>query len=507
MEDSLREFELGVLAEEKTVKNLEALTRELPHHFDNFGFPPTVREASCQAQDVGYGNWMEHENKGWASPPLNRFLFSPDLRNPKPKAKVHHEQLNNIILEILSERVAHSLSRDFADADEEQINTKPGKKKSGSSWAAGGNASSLADPWMVAMMEKVREDKVQQPRLLAKLSAARNMNVMGEPVHAVSITFPEFVIGHFVKGGFRHLLGDFIRSLADQVASNLENSSPRVQLFWRLCQLDSSDYIKDATANRLFATLALATREFVNTNFVNTPMQRHLLKEIVDGRFVLSVWKESSKGNLPQIRLNWRALEMACRTNLSGLTQRRLNRISAKAFPKGAMEQHSSKRQVDLDIYSFELASEMQIQEDQQIWAFTRLYWRLQRRCAPRGVVLPSDTRLIEVPPHLLEESICLFTGIKCETFFYHMYAQSVLPAEPGDRKGTFNQMVFVRLLLHHNINLARLVAGLSFMFHVESWKNKLRAEGKLGIKKTKEKKGKGHSASPRGGASPMSPR
>merc|ERR1712118_345308 len=83
----------------------------------------------------------------------------------------------------------------------------------------------------------------------------------------------------------------------------------------------------------------------------------------------------------------------------------------------GAMEQHSSKRQVDLDIYSFELASEMQIQEDQQIWAFTRLYWRLQRRCAPRGVVLPSDTRLIEVPPHLLEESICLLLASSVKLF------------------------------------------------------------------------------------------
>merc|ERR1719261_104729 len=142
------------------------------------------------------------------------------------------------------------------------------------------------------MMEKVREDKVHTPRLLAKLSAARNMAMFGEPAdHSVSISFPDFVVGFFIRGGFRHQLGDFVRSMAHLVATGTAQSSRRLSLFWRLCQLDSSDYIKDATATRLFATLAIATREVIHTQLSNQSLLRQLLKEIVEGKHVLTVWK------------------------------------------------------------------------------------------------------------------------------------------------------------------------------------------------------------------------
>merc|ERR1719375_1335236 len=124
--------------------------------------------------------------------------------------------------------------------------------------------------------------------------------------------------------------------------------------------------------------------------------------------------------------------------------------MSQKAYlqPKDWHPEHSSKRQVDLDAYMFELASEMHVQETQQIFCFHRLYWRFRRRYAPppRHVDTEGEENLIETfepPIHKLEEAIAVFTGIKAETLFYHLYAQSIHPAEPGDTNGTFNPGTF----------------------------------------------------------------
>jgi hypothetical protein len=308
-------------------------------------------------------------------------------------------------------------------------------------------------------------------------------------------------MGFFVKGGFRHHSGDFLRSLQYQISTKKAKPSGRLQLFWKLCQLDSSDYIKDATAHRLFATLALATREVAQTQVKNQALQRQMLKEIVDGTHVLAVWRETSTVTFPQVGFFLKPLEAACRIQLHGLTKRAMYRVSQKAsmmFPKKDEAVHSSKKQIDLDTYLVELACEMHVQETQQLFAFQRLYWRLQRRYVSQDVSAKSFSE-VEVPPNRLEDSICLFTGIKAESLFYHLYAQSIVPAEPGDTKGTFNQQVFAELLLHHNVNLCRLVAGLSFMFHVDSWKEKLRAEGKLGRMKKKGKKGRSRSPGKQG--------
>jgi hypothetical protein len=511
MEDSLREFELGVFAEEQTVKNLETLTLELPHHFGQFKFPPDAKETGCQAQDVGMGSWMEHTSPGWVCPSLARFLQPPDLKNRQASNKTNLKQLNKVILEIFSERVAHSLSRDFADLDEEQINIKLGKQpapggKAPSAWSTGNKKPTLADPWMIPMMENVREDKVQTQRFTLKLSAARHMAVFCEPAHAVNVSFPDFVLGFFVKMGFRHNLGDFVRSVAHEVASG--TTSSRVNLFWKLCQLDSSDYIKDATANRLFATIGSATREVVHTQISNQSLQRQFLKDIVEGRHVLAVWKEKSHASSPHVGFPQKPLETACRACLPGITKKHLTRMSAKAhmhMPKkdgqpehsSRQPEHSSRRQVDFDNYLSAMAGEMDVIETQQIWSFERLYWRLSRRYATAG---NESTEVIEVPPQQLQESLCLFTGFNFEPLFYHLYAQSIILSEPGDSKGVFNSRVFVELLLHHNINLCRLVASLSFMFHLEQWKQKLLAEGKLKARarKSPKKPGKkGRSPSP----------
>lgn len=510
MENSLREFEQGVFAEEQTIKNLETLTQELPHHFGQFKFPPSVREVGCQAEDVGYGNWMEHRNAGWSPPSLYRFLQPPDPKNPQPRSRVSLDQLEKLILEILSERVAHSLSRDFADVDEEEIDTKiskKGKKKHFHSHEPKGNQKpALAQPWMVSMMEKTLEHKVQGQRFLGKLSASRNMAIMGEPAQGVSVNFPDFVICFFTKAGFKHQLGDFVRSLAHEVSSGAK--SPRLKTFWRLCQFDSSDYIKDSTANRIFATLANATREICNTQLsvsqpINQKLQRELVKEIVEGRYVLATWKEKSNLHFPHVGFNQKALEAACRTCCLGLGRRSLHRIATKSALhstklKDGQVEHSAKKQVDLDSYLAELVDEMQIVEMQQKFAFERFYWRLQRRHAPDGH--EGTLHGVEVPPRVLEESLCLFTGTKFESLFYHLYAQSVHPSEPGDRTGTFNPAVFAELLLHHNINLCKLVGAITFMFLCESWRARLMAEGKLKFYRSKDKKGKrgrGRSTSP----------
>merc|ERR1711904_307795 len=179
-----------------------------------------------------------------------------------------------------------------------------------------------------------------------------------------------------------------------------------------------------------------------------------------------------------------------------GLNRRHLYRMTQKSQLKGRKHEHehSSKRQVDLDIFLTELVEELRVVECQQIWAFQRFHFRVLRRYNREE----GKSDKTEVPPRRLEEALCLLTGLQFESLFYHLYAQSILPSGPDDKKGHFDSLIFAKLLMHHNINLNKLVAGLSFMFNVESWKEKMRQEGKFNRIRKKGKKARSRSPSPK---------
>lgn len=177
---------------------------------------------------------------------------------------------------------------------------------------------------------------------------------------------------------------------------------------------------------------------------------------------------------------------------------RRTSRFSEQINPATATG-FGAKRMVDFDAVCHCTAETVRMIDDQQFWAFQRLYHRLRRR---QGVVVapppggPGTSQqgvppapVVEVPPRKLEQAVRAVTGSAlCEHLFYHLYSKAMVrtpakePPKAGEEetpfgtqivaraevKSTFNPLVFGSLLLEANLDLGRLVCiykVLPFMY------------------------------------------
>lgn len=200
--------------------------------------------------------------------------------------------------------------------------------------------------------------------------------------------------------------------------------------------------------------------------------------------------------------------------------QRKCSRLSEKINPVTHQTSFGSKRMVDLDAVVLCVADVVRMVDEQQLWAFQRLYRRLRRKHLGQ----PEKTF-----PRKLELAVRAMTGTAmCEGLFYHLYARATVrlppehkpeknedkdtgeewtqstssvgtatehssvttsPAsggyftaeEAGVRKTVFNPTLFASLLLDRNLDLSRLVSAYRILPWFYRHLNRMAAMGGTG--------------------------